>query len=37
MIFFSKQLWEGICLDCWINERGKSGIQYLSCKYTKDM
>ena len=37
IIFSSKQLWEGICLNCWINKREKLGIQYLSCKYTKDM
>ncbi len=37
IIFSSKQLWEGICLDYWMNKRGKLGIQYLSCKYTKDM
>ena len=26
IIFSSKQVWEGIGLDCWMNEREKSGI-----------
>jgi len=26
IIFSSKQVWKGIHLDCWMNERGKSGI-----------